>query len=93
MAGITIIKPTNTFKFVRANNDFPAKKKPKKIDQKTRKKQEEQEKQMNTKKNQGQDTIPTTNPIKTMQTYPTLICLNHRLPTRHSRKCPLIQWM
>tara|TARA_B110000977_G_C10757248_1_gene369246 strand:- start:97 stop:240 length:144 start_codon:yes stop_codon:yes gene_type:complete len=46
MAGITIIKPTNTFKFVRANNDFPAKKKPKKIDQK-QEKQEEQEKQMN----------------------------------------------
>jgi len=44
MAGITIIKPTNTFKFVRANNDFPAKKKPKKIDQK-------QEKNKKNKKN------------------------------------------
>jgi len=44
MAGITIIKPTNTFKFVRANNDFPAKEKPKKIDQK-------QEKNKKNKKN------------------------------------------
>ena len=35
MAGITIINPTNTFKFVRANNDFPTKEKPKKIQSKT----------------------------------------------------------